>query len=70
MWRITRLEGLAVGGDIGLNSPYIRAHLVDTVHDLSPNIILEISFATLGEDAPLVGAGTIPGDDLSAAILH
>ena len=70
LWRIVRLEGLAVGGGIGLNSPHIRAHLHDVVRELSPGIDLDISFATLGEDAPLIGAGTIPGPDLKTVILH
>jgi hypothetical protein len=57
------------GGGIGLNSPYIRANLQDEVHKLSPAITLEIFFATLGEDAPLIGTGTVR-DDLTTVILH
>ena len=70
LWRITRLEALAVGGGIGVNSPYVRARLRKAVRALSPQITLEIFFASLGEDAPLIGAGTIPGDDLTTVILH
>lgn len=68
--RITRIDTVCVGGGIGYNSPYLRAHLASAVRAASPGLSIQVVRPLFGEDAPIVGAALLLRDDLDTTILH
>lgn len=68
--RITRVEAVAVGGGIGFNNPYLRAHLADAVHAASPGLSVRLVRPRFGEDAPVVGAALLLRADQDTRVLH
>lgn len=68
--RVTRIDAVCISGGIGYNSPYIRAHLADMVHDRGPSVEVDVLFPHFGEAAPIVGAVMLLRDDLETIILH
>ena len=68
--RITRVDAVCVGGGIGYNNAYIRQHLPRIVRATSPGVDVRTLFASLGENAPIIGASQLLRNDLTLDILH
>ena len=67
--QLTKVEEVAVSGAIALNNPFLLPLLQQKINKMLVGSTLHVSYAALGENAPLVGAATlleIPED----AIVH
>ncbi|MEU7822468.1 ROK family protein [Catellatospora sp. NPDC049133] len=57
--QLTRVEAVTLSGGIGLHNEYLRSNLQGAVNNLIRGVSLQVSWATLGEAAPLVGAALL-----------
>jgi predicted NBD/HSP70 family sugar kinase len=68
--RVTRVDAVSVGGGIGFNNPYLRAHLADTVRAAGPSVRVDITWPHFGEAAPMQGAALLLSGKIDVTILH
>ena len=57
--QLTRVEAVAVSGAIALNNPFLLPLLQQKVNAIIRGTMLELKLATLGENAPIVGAALL-----------
>ena len=57
--QLTRIDAVAISGAIALNKPFLLPLLQDKVNAMIRGATLELGFARLGENAPLVGAAML-----------
>jgi len=67
--QLTRIEAIAISGSIALNNTFLLPSLQQRVNAKLHGASLELSLATLGENAPLVGAALLL-DIPEETILH
>lgn len=67
--QLTRIESIALSGAIALNNTFLLKLVQDKVNRLIRGAALEIAPATLGENAPLVGAALLL-ETPDSTILH
>lgn len=57
--QLTKVEVVAVSGAIALNNPFLLPVLQQKINTLLVGSTLHLSYAALGENAPLIGAATL-----------